>query len=205
MENKNHWYDGRFYDKFIAPNQDKTFSVIKSLIEEGSKVLDVGTGTGRLVFQLSGKCGRIDGIDLSLRNINRAKHNLNNNPLTNAALYHSSVEEYISKINFKYDYAVLTYVIHEIDENKRRDILINLSMIADKIILADYLYPRPKNIWSLINEVVEFAAGFGHYSNFKNYMAGGGISGLAERSGLKILSETKNLISSVHIAVLQIN
>jgi len=22
-ENKNHWYDGLFYDKFIAPNQDK--------------------------------------------------------------------------------------------------------------------------------------------------------------------------------------
>ena len=165
--------------------------------------MDVGTGTGRLVFQLSDKCGRVNGIDLSLRNIETAKQKLKKNPLPNAAFYHSSVEEYLRKINIKYDYAVLTYVIHEIDENKRRNILINLSKAAGKIIMADYLYPGPKNIWSFINEAVEFAAGFGHYSNFKNYMAGGGITGLAERSGLKILNETKNLSSSLHIAVLQ--
>lgn len=50
MENKNHWYDGWFYDKIIAPNQDKAFASVKSLIEEKANVLDVGTGTGDYYF-----------------------------------------------------------------------------------------------------------------------------------------------------------
>lgn len=32
IENKNHWYDGLFYDKFIAPNQDKSYRIIKKII-----------------------------------------------------------------------------------------------------------------------------------------------------------------------------
>ena len=51
-ENKNHWYDGLFYDKIIAPNQDRAFQIVKSLINKNSSVLDVGCGTGRLAFQL---------------------------------------------------------------------------------------------------------------------------------------------------------
>lgn len=202
MENKNHWYDGWFYDKFIAPNQDKAFSAVKELIDKGSTVLDAGTGTGRLVFQLSDKCSRVDGIDLSIKNIEKAKENLNKNPMPNVNLFHSSIEKYFSEPFIKYDYAVLSFVIHEIDESNRKNILTILSSAASKIILVDYLFPRPLNIWSMLNEAVEFAAGFGHYSNYKNYISGGGIPGLAERSGLVILNETKNSPSSAHIAVL---
>ena len=36
MENKDHWYDGWFYDNFIAPNQDRLFGQIKNLIEPNS-------------------------------------------------------------------------------------------------------------------------------------------------------------------------
>ena len=28
-ENKNHWYDGWFYDRIITPNQDQLFAKIK--------------------------------------------------------------------------------------------------------------------------------------------------------------------------------
>ena len=49
-ENKNHWYDGWFYDTIIAPNQDKLFGQIEKLIEPKSSIIDVGCGTGRLAF-----------------------------------------------------------------------------------------------------------------------------------------------------------
>ncbi|MBK7710882.1 MAG: hypothetical protein IPJ37_07995 [Bacteroidales bacterium] len=52
-ENKNHWYDGWFYDKIIAPNQDKLFGQIKNIIEQGSDIIDVGCGTGRPEFSLA--------------------------------------------------------------------------------------------------------------------------------------------------------
>lgn len=88
--------------------------------------------------------------------------------MPNISVFHTGIEKYLSKNDMKYDYAVLSYIIHEIDEDKRNDILINLSSAADKIILVDYLYPRPGNGWSMLNEVVEFAAGYDHYSNFKS-------------------------------------
>ena len=43
--NKYHWYDGRFYDTFIAPNQDKLFGQIIDLIQPNSDIIDIGCGT----------------------------------------------------------------------------------------------------------------------------------------------------------------
>ncbi len=69
VNNKNHWYDGKFYDILIAPNQDRAFNIAINLIKEQSSVIDVGCGTGRLSFQLKDRCKVVDGIDLSERNI----------------------------------------------------------------------------------------------------------------------------------------
>ena len=79
-QNKNHWYDGWFYDVFIAPNQDRLFSLIKTIIEPNSSVLDVGCGTGRFPFTIADKSKSVLGIDLSTRNIEKAKSNLAKNP-----------------------------------------------------------------------------------------------------------------------------
>jgi len=41
-ENLKHRYDGRFYDKFIAPNQDEAFRIVRELIPAGSTVPNAG-------------------------------------------------------------------------------------------------------------------------------------------------------------------
>ena len=93
-------------------------------------------------------------------------------------------------------------MIHEINESKRVDILKLLSEKSDQIIIVDYLYPRPKSFWSVINEAVEFAAARDHYKNFKSYISNKGIIGLAENTGLNILNEIKNNPLTTHIVVL---
>lgn len=202
LKNKDHWYDGLFYDIVIAPNQDKAFSLIKNIIEPNSTLLDVGCGTGRLAFQIADKCKHVDAIDLSRRNIELANRKLIKNPKSNIKFIHADVLHHLTENENKYDYAVLSYVIHEIDESLRENILIALSKLASKIILIDYLTPRTKGIWSLLNEIVEFAAGKDHYSNFKTYVANNGIKGLSERTGLKISQEIKNQPATNHLAVL---
>ena len=79
-ENKNHWYDGWFYDRIIAPNQDQLFAQIKELIEPQSTVIDIGCGTGRLAFTQGDHCKSVLGIDLSKRNIDRAQVLLQRQP-----------------------------------------------------------------------------------------------------------------------------
>jgi len=197
-ENKNHWYDGIFYDVFIAPNQDKSFRLAKSIIKENSNVIDAGCGTGRFAFSVEDKVNKVDGVDLSERNIKVAMNKLIKNNSPKIKFYHSDIYRFFENGDKHYDYAIMSYVIHEVDE-----LLKTLSENADKVILIDYLHPRPSHYWSWLNEAVEFAAGKEHYTNFKSYLKNNGLRGLAERNGLKIIKEIKNTPSTSHIVVLE--
>jgi hypothetical protein len=96
----------------------------------------------------------------------------------------------------------MTYVIHEVNEEERVKLLKDISHVADKIIIGDYLVPRPDGFWAVLNEVVEFVAGSEHYRNYKNYVRNGGLQDLADKAGLKIIQEIKNKPSTSHLVVL---
>jgi hypothetical protein len=97
----------------------------------------------------------------------------------------------------------MTYVIHEVNEEERVKLLEDISKVADKIIIGDYLVPKPSGIWSVLNEVIEFAAGSEHYRNYKNYVRNGGLLSLANKAGLKIIKEIKNKPSTSHLVILK--
>lgn len=203
MDNKNHWYDGKFYDLFIAPNQDKAFKELRKIVKIDSSLIDVGCGTGRLSFQLSDVCKVVDGLDLSKRNINLAKSHLLLNPRRNISFFHSDVNSFFKNNFRKYNYSVLSYVIHEINEPDRVNLLKSLSLHSDKIIIIDYLVPRPSGFMNRINGIVEFLAGREHFNNFKSYVFNQGIYGLAKLSNLTITKEIKNSPFTSHLVVLE--
>lgn len=202
VKNKYHWYDGWFYDLAIAPNQDKLFEQVRNLIEPESRVIDVGCGTGRLEFTLAGKCKSVLGIDLSNKNIDRAKRTLLKYPDERISFRHTNISEVINSGAIKFDYAVLTFVIHEVDEDERINLLKEISLIADKIIIGDYFVPRPGGLNGFLSEVIEFVAGSEHYRNFKSYVANGGIYYLANKSELRVINEISNDPLSNHIVKL---
>jgi ubiquinone/menaquinone biosynthesis C-methylase UbiE len=201
-ENKYHWYDGWFYDKIIAPNQDKLFGQIKDLIETGSDVIDVGCGTGRLEFTLADKCKSVLGIDLSEKNIARANLTLIQNPNDKISFHHNSLSEIMSNGDVHFDFAILTYVIHEVNEDDRIGLLADIARVADKIIVGDYLVPKPKGFGSYFSEIIEFIAGAEHYKNYKSFVLNNGIYSLADKAGLKIIDEISNHPLTNHIVVL---
>jgi SAM-dependent methyltransferase len=201
LENKNHWYDGLFYDLLIAPNQDRAFVHVRDLIADGSTLLDVGCGTGRQVFQLADKCDRIDGIDPSVRNISVARRKLAAKPTNGVRFHHADALAYLAEKDLRFDYATLSYVIHEIEERERNRLLQTLSSVARNLIIVDYLVPQPRGHWRMLNEAVEFMAGSDHYRNFKSFVAGDGLTGLLERAGLIVLGERKNDPPSSHIVL----
>jgi SAM-dependent methyltransferase len=201
-QNKNHWYDGWFYDKIIAPNQDKLFRQIKNLIEPQSTIIDVGCGTGRLEFTLADKSKSVLGIDLSKRNIERANLSLLKHPDVKISFQHNNLSNIISSGKVHFDFAILAYVIHEINAEERVNLLRDISQVSDKIIVGDYLVPRPNGFGGTISELIEFIAGKEHYSNYKSYMADGGIFPLANKAGLKAIDEITNDPFTNHIVVL---
>ena len=199
IQNKFHWYDGRFYDKVIAPNQKELFSQIIGLIKPKAKIIDVGCGTGFFSFSVAEKCTSVLGIDLSNKNIDRANRNLNRKSSAKLKFRHSTIEELVSE-NEHFDYAVMTYVIHEVNENERIPLLLEMSKVADKIIIGDYLVPQPRSFSGKLTAMVEYIAGTEHYTNFRNYERNGGIHYLAEKAGLSIETEIRN--NTNHIVVL---
>jgi len=199
---KNHWYDGWFYDKIIAPNQDKLFEQIKNYIDADSVLIDVGCGTGRLAFTFADKCKSVLGIDLSKRNIDRAIRTLNKRNRANISFFHGNVNDLNHNGKKHFDYAILTYVIHEVNEDERTSLLKDIIQIADKLIIADYIVPKPKGFEGLLSKTIEFMAGKEHYENYMSYMQNGGIYDLAEKAGLKIIDEKKTQSNTNHIVIL---
>jgi len=187
-EDKYHWYDGWFYDRIIAPHQDNLFEQIKNFIDPQSTIIDVGCGTGRLAFTVAGKAKAVFGIDLSKRNIDRANLSLLQHPDLKISFQHNNLSDIISNRNVHFNFAILTYVIHEINAEERVNLLVDLAQVSDKIIVGDYLVPRPKGFGSYFSEAIEFIAGRVHYRNFKSYVADGGICYLSYKAGLKIIN-----------------
>lgn len=201
-KNKNHWYDGWIYDKFIAPNQDKMFDEIKKFIQPDSTVIDVGCGTGRFSFSIADKVNKIVGIDLSEKNISTAKRRLERNSNSKISFLHTSLSELINT-NQHFDYAVMTYVIHEVEPEERINLLKEMSLIADKVIIGDYLVPIKKGLWGVFNELVEYFAGEDHYRNFKSFVADNGLTNLADKARLNIIKELDNTPSTSQVLVLE--
>ncbi|MHB8336427.1 MAG: class I SAM-dependent methyltransferase [Ignavibacteriaceae bacterium] len=199
MNDKIHWYDGIFYDRIIAPNQDKMFSIIKNLIHDGSSVIDVGCGTGRLCFQLADKCSKVTGVDLSSKNISVANNILSGQNFSNVNFIHTDASALTKQLEGKFDYSIITYAIHEMPPEERVAVINQLKLISDKIIIGEYAVQTKSKMWNIVNELVEFSAGKDHYKNYKLFLRSGGVNSLVKQCGLKIISEVINEPITSHI------
>ncbi len=201
VENKDHWYDGRFYDIFIAPNQDRIFGRVSNFINDHATILDVGCGTGRLAFQLRQKYTRFDGVDLSRRNVEIASRKLAKRPSDVIAFHHADIFQFLKGAETRYDYAVITYVLHEMEIGDRVRIVRALAEAARELIIVDYLVPQPKTLAGLLNTIVERAAGADHYRNFRTFTGANGLAGLLSETELTVVDEIRGAPAGTHIVV----
>ncbi len=186
---------------FIAPNQDGLFSHIEKMVRQGSTLLDIGCGTGRMAFRFADKCARIEGIDASRKNIGIAQRKLANQPNPKLSFHHAEALEYLSRDEARFDFATLSFVIHEMDEQMRVGLLRSAAAAADRIIMADYMVPRPSGLRTIFDEAVEFFAGRENYRSFRSYVDTGGLIGLSEKAGLEVLGEVGGAGVSTHILI----
>jgi SAM-dependent methyltransferase len=198
--NKKHWYDGWIYDRMISPHQADLFFRIRSFIKEGSSVIDVGCGPGRMDLLIADKCSKVIGIDLSVKNIKTATESANRNSCKNVFFIHSDLPEIAVSRDNNFDYAVFSLILHEINPDERIKLLKSAVLIADRIIVADY-HPETGAIQSAVRGIIEFFAGREHFKNYRNYISNGGMSDLMKKAGLKAVYEEVHK-SFIRLAVL---
>ena len=181
MQNKKHWYDGKVYGVFIDPFIRDSRKCISSLIENGSTVVDIGFGTGSLVFFLSNKCESILGIEISKKMVDYANSIKEKNNFRNVRFIHSSAEDLSKITKEKFDYAIFSLSLHEMDTTSRQNSLQEVKKIANKVIIYDYLEK-----YNLDAIFVEFFAGINNFKNYKSFIKNGGVEALLRDNGFEL-------------------
>lgn len=111
-------------------------------IRSGTKILDLGIGTGSLTKKLYDKGAEILGIDFSSKMIEVAKCRMPNATFICQDLNKEFPQEY----NFeKFDYIISTYAIHHINDLEKIKLIETLyQKLSDKgvILIADIAFER---------------------------------------------------------------
>lgn len=189
---KRHWYDGWFYSLFIDTNSSRIRNKIFNFMEKDKTVLDVGCGTGGFALKIA-KCSRyVVGVDISEKMIRVANKRKKRWQLQNVNFIHANANQLTSFLDRKFDYAVLSFFIHEISSEDRMAVLTEAKQCADQLIIFDYKIPQPKNILAMGIQLIEFFAGWDHYQNFLDFNQQGGMNPLLDSLGFEILSERLN-------------
>lgn len=182
-----------WYDIFISPLLKGLRTRILSQIKEGSDVIEIGCGTGQLAKELHdlGIKSYI-GIDISKEMIGIAKNKVQFENFSFIAI--DFLELNIEK---RFDYALFPMIIHSIDNDLGEKLIRKASQFADKIIIADYIVPQPKNYISVIVKTIEWLAGKEHYKNFSFFKKQQGLKHFAKQSSLIIVEETTYEVFSI--------
>ncbi len=183
---KSAWYDGRIFTWIPERFQRDLYKFIAAKIPSGASALDVACATGGLSYLIAERGVGAVGIDLSPKNIETARKR---NGYSNLEFYVRDASALGTGIGDDFDYAVISYALHEMPPDLRPKVVAEVASRAKIVILADYAAPY-ENFWtrSFVN-FVEFMAGAEHNRNFLNFKDTNGLIGLAEKSNLKIMKK----------------
>jgi ubiquinone/menaquinone biosynthesis C-methylase UbiE len=189
--NLNHWYDGWFYDKFIAPNQRQYFLDALRMIDKDSTVLDIACGTGDFSILAASKAKYVVGIDLSVRNIKSAKAKLKIKDMNNIEFLHGNALMLSNMFDRRFDYSFISFALHEMPNEIREKVFQEMIAVSEKIIIADFAVDMAFNLTGMISRAAEFFAGYDHFTNFLDFRKNGAVHGLLQKNDLIIIKNKK--------------
>lgn len=187
-----HWYDGWFYARFIDAENNPLRDRVLSFIEPESTAIDVGCGSGGFTLKLARHCREVVGVDVSGKMIAAARKRLAKSGLANLAFLHLHAGGLSEALPRRFDYAVLSFMLHETPPAERLQILREVRRAAGRMVILDYQVPQPRSVWGAGVRTVEFLAGREHYRNFREFVRRGGLPPLLHEAGLRIIAEKIN-------------
>jgi ubiquinone/menaquinone biosynthesis C-methylase UbiE len=188
---------------FIDPILSRHHDTILGNIEPSHRVIDIACGTGSQSIAIAEKAHSVTGIDLSEEMIGTALRSARRKKVSNVLFELRDASDLSYYKDNEFDVAITSKAVHQFDAEPAVKILSEMKRIASQVIIVDYNYPIPKGLSRTLAFGIERIAGGDHYRNFRVYMKNGGITYFANRSGLKVISETVRGSGVFIISVLQ--
>lgn len=184
---KNHIYDGWFYRHFIDPSLAGIRRRIAKLVPEGSRVLDVGCGTGDQLLHIAPQIESGLGVELSEDMIKCSQRQAHLRQITNCQFELRDAARLDHLADHHFDIVMTSMVIHEMPESARLPVLKEMKRLGKTIILADWIHPQPTTWKNISTNIIEWMAGREHYAGFRSFIKQGGMPALIETLELEIV------------------
>lgn len=158
--------------------------------------MDVGCGTGDLLFKAVDKINFGLGVDLDHAMVCFANQKKKKYSAENLSFIQEDINSIKNISDYSLNIATSTLCLHEMKQKEAVSTLKSLSVNCLRILIADY--STPKSFWSKISiELDELISG--HYTRFREYRRNGYLPYLAKLAGLKVVKTRETPIDGILI------
>jgi SAM-dependent methyltransferase len=189
LERKDHFYQGWLYHFLVDPLLRKVHRLMRSQVKPGSTLIDIGCGTGELLFSLAEVGSELVGVETSKRMWSFANRQARTRGFNNVQILFGDGEKLDNFSAGSFDYAIACMVLHEMDVSQRLPVLKEMKRLAPYVILVDYRVPPPTNLAAAMCRFIERLAGPRHFRNYTSFVNGGGLQSFYETLGLTVQKE----------------
>ena len=183
-----------FYDIVTAPFSSVRERVVDfTRAPEGSRILDIATGTGKQAFAFAKRGYDVSGIDLSEAMLKVAKKK---NRYPNVKFEVGDAAN-LPFENASFDVACISFALHDMLLTIREKTLkemVRVTRAGGTIVIIDYSLPENKIGRSLIYRLVKLYEG-----KFYVEFIHSDLRGLLSKSGIKVTEERSVLIGAARI------
>lgn len=181
---RSRFYDGPFYARLIDPFVSGLHRIVAELVTPGSRILDVGCGTGNLVFRLAPAASEVVGVELSPAMAEYAIRKLDESASNVSIVLGDVTDVFKERPTGYFDAATMVLALHEMPTEARAPVLHEVTRVAQKLLCLDYRVPMPWNLQGVRNRIAEGLAGVEHFRSYRDFARRGGTQAIAEAAGL---------------------
>jgi ubiquinone/menaquinone biosynthesis C-methylase UbiE len=150
------------------------------------RVLDVGCGTGDLVWRLASGAEEVVGVELSPAMVDLAHRERERRALPGVSFVLGDAGRVLGNLpGDHFDTATMVLVLHEMPAAAWTPVLREITRVSRELLCVDFRAPMPWNLAGLRNRFFEMAAGAEHYRAFRDFQRRGGLPAAAREAGLR--------------------
>ena len=192
------WYDPIFAD-ILGGIRELAIRMAPS--GQGMNILDVGCGTGVQLAHYLDKGGELFGIDLSIQMLNVAKSNLKGE----AGLVNGDALQ-LPYQTATFDLVISSLFLHQLNAENRSIVLDEIMMVikpGGQILLIDFHPVSNHTIMGKLTylaiAIIEFFAGWEHFSHSRQFLSEGGIPNIADSQ--KLILRKREMVVNGNLGV----